>query len=125
MFREQIRRIDASPDFPQLNRRLLYSLLDPEGSRVDVTQFAGATPAADANGSGVTYAHPEVYCPPEVFQEGLIVKTNARGFDEAIELNFATASMELQDLVRCDPIMRHPPFVDLRVLGHPAQSVSL
>ena len=36
-----------------------------------------------------------------------------------------TACVELHGFIKCETTMKHPPLVDLRVLGHPTQSVSL
>ena len=67
MFREQIRGIDVPTGFPQLYGRILHSLLDPEGSSVDMPQLAQSCSATDADGCGGAGPNPEVYFPTQIF----------------------------------------------------------
>ena len=58
MFREQVRRVDFSPDLSQLDAGTLDALLNPEGTGVDVPELAQATSAKDADGGGGVGPYP-------------------------------------------------------------------
>ena len=60
MFREQVRGVDVPSGFQQLNAGIFDSLLDPEGSRIDVPQLAPTGSAADADGGGGVCPYSEV-----------------------------------------------------------------
>ena len=77
MFREEIRRVDVPPGFPQFDGGILDSLLDPEGLRIDVPQLAQACSTTDADSGGRVRPYPEVELPTQIFHEGLVSKANS------------------------------------------------
>ena len=101
MFREEIRRIDFSLDLAEFYGSIFDTLLYPEGTRVDVTKFAQARSATDADGCCRVCPYPEVNFPAEVLQKGLISEANAGRLHDSVKLSLSAT--EADDSLRGAP----------------------
>ena len=58
MLREQVRRIDFTPDLSQLYGGIRAALLGPQGTSVNVAKLAETATAADADRGGGVRPYP-------------------------------------------------------------------
>ena len=115
MFREEVRRVDFSLDLAEFYGGIFDTLLCPEGTCVDVTKFASARTATDADGCCRVGPYPEVDFPAKVLQKCLISEANAGRFHDSVKLSLSATE--------ADGALRGAPRLDEVRPDHEAPSI--
>ena len=130
MFGEYVGWAALTINLAQVDTFRSHRLLYPQGVSVQMPELAKPLPRAYANCSAGISPHAQRQLDTHILKQSLVTEALARSSDYSAN----SASPELRDMLDCvedqcfmqwRPRIAHPPDVDLRVSGHPAQSVSV
>ncbi len=89
MFREQVRRIDSTINFSEVNPLAPHRLLYPQQVCVEVPELPKTLAAADANRRGGVGPDSELQPVPQVGHQALEAETHPSAADGPVELGFS------------------------------------